>query len=149
MKHFPFSFSGVGCSLQYLCDNTKEMILDEFDRKFKEASCHLTQTVPFSRCLSVAEREINELTKGSGRKLIKSGTPKRLWDDCKELESYTRLNTAHSIYKLDGEVPETIMSGEMSDISQSCELEWFDWVMFQDKMALYPDDHLKWGDTWT
>ena len=36
---------------------------------------------------NAAKREIKELKKGSGRKLIKSGTPIRLWDDCLELES--------------------------------------------------------------
>ena len=77
-----------------------------------------------------SKREVKELKKGSGRKLIKSGIPKRLWDDCLELESFIRSNTAHGIYKLDGEVPETIMYSEMSDISQFCEFKWFAWVMF-------------------
>ena len=35
------------------------------------------------------------------------------------------------------------MSGETSDISQFCKLEWFKWVMFQDKTAPLPDDMLK------
>ena len=35
-----------------------------------------------------SQREIKELKKGSGRKLIKYGNPKRVWDDCLELESY-------------------------------------------------------------
>ena len=73
-----------------------------------------------------AEREIKELKKGFGRKLIKFGAPKRLWDDCLELESYKRSNTAHDIYKLDGKVPETIMSDKALDISQFCEFEWFE-----------------------
>ena len=85
--------------------------------------------------------------KGSSWKLIKSGTPKRLWDDCLKLESYIRSNTAHGIYKLDGEVPETIMSRDTSKISQFCEFEWFEWVMFSDKMATYPNYHFKLGDT--
>ena len=92
-----------------------------------------------------AKKEIKELKKGSSRKLIKSGTPKRLWDDCLKLESYKRSNPAHSIYKLDEIVPETIMSGKMSDISQFCEFEWFEWVMFWDKTAPYPNDHFRLG----
>ena len=81
--------------------------------------------------LNAAKQEI-EVKKGFGRKMIKSRTSKILWDDCLELESYIRPNNAHSIYKLDGEVPETIMSREMSDISQFYEFDWFIWVMFQD-----------------
>ena len=111
-------------------DNVKEMVLDEFNMKLKEALCHLKQTEPFTPWLNAAEREIKGLKKGSGRKLIKSGAPKRLWDDCLELESYIRSNIAHGTYKLDGEVPETIMSGKTSNISQFCEFEWFERVMF-------------------
>ena len=37
------------------------------------------------------------------------------------------------------------MSGENSDINQFCELEWFQWVMFRDETAPFPDDALKSG----
>ena len=63
-------------------------------------------------------------------KLIKSVAPKRLWDDCLKLESCIRSNIAHSIYKLNGKVPETSMSREACNISQFCDLEWFEWVIF-------------------
>ena len=80
--------------------------------------------------LTLNEREIKKLKKGSDKKFIKSGTSKRLWDDCLELESYIRSNTADGIYKLDEEVPETIMSDKTSNIGQLFEFEWFKWVMF-------------------
>ena len=85
---------------------------------------------PYTPWSNDAEREINELKKGAGHKLLQSRAPKLLWDDCFELEAYNRSNTAHEIYKLDGEVSETVMPGETSDISQFCKLELFEWVMF-------------------
>ena len=63
------------------------------------------------------EREIKELKKVAGHKMLQSRAPKHLWDDCLEWEAYIRSNTAHEIYKLDVEV-ETVTSGETSDISQ-------------------------------
>ena len=45
-------------------------------------------------------------------------TPKRLLDVCLELESYIMSNTAHGIYKLDGEVPQK-MSRETSFVNMS------------------------------
>ena len=54
-----------------------------------------------------------------------------------------RSNTARGIYKLDGKVPKSVMSGETSNTSQFCDFEWFEWVMFQDEMALYLDDYFK------
>ena len=61
------------------------------------------------------------------------------------MEAYIRSNIAHEIYKLDGEVPKTVMSGETSDISQFCKLEWLKWIMFQDETAPFPADVLKLG----
>ena len=113
--------------LTIICDNAKEMNLGEFNRKLKEASCHLRQVEQFTPWLNAAKREIKEPKKGSSRKCIKSGIPKRPLDDYLELESYIRSNMAHGIYKLNGEVPDMKMSGETLNISQFCEFEWFEW----------------------
>ena len=123
MRHCPFYFSGKGVPPAIIYDSAKEMIFGKFNRKLKEALCHLRQTEQFSPCWN-AERKMKELKKSSGRKLIKSGTSKRLWYD------YIRSTTAHGIYKLDGEVPEKIMYKETFDKSQFCEFELFEWVMF-------------------
>ena len=95
-----------------ICNNFKEMNLSEFKRR-----CHLRQTEQFTPWLDAAEKKIKELKKGSCWKLIRTGAPKRLLDNCLEPESYIRSNTAYGIYKLDGELPETIMSGETSTTS--------------------------------
>ena len=63
------------------------------------------------------EREIKEKRKEAGCKILQSRAPKCLWDDCLKLGAYIRANTAHDIYKLNGEVPKTVMSGETSDVS--------------------------------
>ena len=117
----------------------------EFNKKLKEALCHLRQTESFTPWLNAVKPEIKEVRKGSNRKLITFGAPERLCDNCFELLSYIRSNTAHNIFKMDGEVLETIFSWETSDISQFCEFEWFEWVLFQDEMAPNLDDHFKLG----
>ena len=121
------------------------MIQVKFHQKLKEAACHLKQLEPYTPWSNAAEREIKELKNGADHELLWSRAPKHLWDDYLELEDYIRSNTAHKIYKLDGEVPKTVMSGETSDISQLCKLEWFKWVMFQEETALSLDDVLKLG----
>ena len=63
------------------------------------------------------ERELKENKNGVGHILLRSRAPKILWDDSLELEDYIRSNIAHEIYKLDREVPKTMMSGKTSDIS--------------------------------
>ena len=127
------------------CYNAKELIQGKFHQKFKDAACHLKQLEAYTPWSNAAERKIKEVKKGASCKLLRTRAPKHLWDNCLELEAYIRPNTAHEIYKLDRKVTQTVMSGETSDISQFCELEWFEWVMFQNETAPFPEYVLKLG----
>ncbi len=73
---------------------------------------------PSSPWQNAAECKIKELKKGAGRKLLLTNMPWRLWDDCFKYKAYVRSHMAHDIFKLDREVPKTIMSGETANISQ-------------------------------
>ena len=68
--------------------------------------------------------------------MLKSGSPKALWDHHIDLEALIRSHTALDIYGLEGQVPETFMSSQMGDISSLCEFEWFEWVMFCSRRKL-------------
>ena len=57
--------------------------------------------------------------------MLKSGSPKNLWDHCIELEEIILSHTDLDIYGLEGQVPETVISGKTGDISSLCEFEWF------------------------
>ena len=46
---------------------------------------------------------------------------------------------------IDGEVPETVMEGQASNISHICEFSWYLWVMFCDGLVQYPADNLLLG----
>ena len=48
----PPLFQQDGVPPAIICDNAKEMILDEFNKKLKEALCHLRQTEPFTPWLN-------------------------------------------------------------------------------------------------
>ncbi len=74
--------------------------------------------------------------------MIKTGSPKCLWDHCLELKAYVRSCTSNDIYMTAGQVPETIMTGNTADISHIAEFRWYDWVMFCSKEPSYPDDKL-------
>ena len=133
-------FKRDGVPPAIIVDGSKEQTLGEFRRKAREADCHVKQTEPYSPWQNAAEGGIRELKRGVARKMVKTKSPKKLWDDCLELEAYIRSNTAHDIFELNGEVPETIVSGETSDISQFCELEWYEWVYFRDTSVQFPED---------
>jgi hypothetical protein len=71
--------------------------------------------------------------------MMKTGSPKVLWDHCIELEALVHSNTSTYIYMTNGKVPETIMTGSTADISHICEFAWFDWVMFRDNIPTFPE----------
>ena len=57
-----------------------------------------------------------------------------------ELEAKIRSNTALDIYELEGQVPETILSGMTADISPYVEHEWYEWIKYYDIKASFPED---------
>jgi hypothetical protein len=139
-------FKRDGVPPKIIVDGSKEQTKGIFQKKMREADCWMKQTEPYSPWQNAAEGVILHLKQGAGRKMVKTQTPKKkLWDDCLEMESLIRSNTAHDIYELGGEVPETIMSGETSDISQLCELGWYEWCKFRDVVAPFPQDKMKLG----
>ena len=77
--------------------------------------------------------------------MLRSGSPKKLWDHSLELEGAVRSHTCLDIYALDGQVPETVMMGQTADISHLCEYEWFDWVMYYEPVNGYPNDKVTIG----
>jgi hypothetical protein len=99
-------------------------------------------TEPYSPWQQAAEGCIREIKRGSSRKMIRTGSPKPLWDHCLELEALVRSCTCNDIYMTPGQVPETIMTGSTADISHITEFGWYDWVMYRDNIPSYPDDKL-------
>ena len=71
--------------------------------------------------------------------MVRTGSPKRIWDNALEFEFYMRSNTALGIYLLQGVVPETVILGGTSDISQFCEHGFYDWVIFRYEPIQCPD----------
>jgi hypothetical protein len=55
--------------------------------------------------------------------MVRSKSPRRLWDHTIELASLVRSHMALDLLKLNGQVPETIMMGQTADISFICEHE--------------------------
>ena len=75
--------------------------------------------------------------------MVWAGAPKAMWADGIEYEAYIQSNTVWDIYMIQGETPETVMSGETSDISQLCELGFYEWIMFQEEPnhAQFPENN--------
>ena len=128
-----------GVPLRIIMDGSKEQTMGLFCRKAKEMGIHIKQTEPPSPWQNAAELAIHKLKKGAGCKATKAKSPNKLWDHALELESYIRSNTAIAHPELDGQVPETIMSGQAVDISPFAALGWYQWIKYYDTVQGYPE----------
>jgi hypothetical protein len=93
----------------------------------------------------MGEGGVQELKRGVGRQMMRSGCPKRLWDDCLIREAYVRSNTAIGIFGLEGQVPESRVKGEIADISTIAEYGWYEWVKYRDTAASFPVSKIQLG----
>ena len=80
--------------------------------------------------MQAAEGSIWELKRGVSWLMIRTGSPKQLWDHCIILQALIPSCTTNSMYMTAGQVPETIMTGDTADISRICQFGWYDWVMY-------------------
>jgi hypothetical protein len=122
-----------------IMDGSKEQTLGDFRSKARQADCQIKQTEPYSPFSNAAEGAIREVKRSAGRKMVVSRCPKKLWDHCLELEALIQSHTALNSYELQGQVPETIVSGQTADISVLVEYEWFEWVKFRDNPTAFPE----------
>ena len=128
-----------------IMDGSGEQTQGKFRHKCRQAGTHVKQTEPYTPFSNAAEGTIRELKRGAGRDMVRSRAPKRLWDDCLERQALVRSSTAHDIYSLDGQVPETMIKGETADISSVALFQWYEWVMFRDTSVKFPADNMVLG----
>jgi hypothetical protein len=102
-------------------DGVNAHIQGGFQQKLREAGCHIKQTELHTPKSNAEEGSIRELKRGVGREMVRSGAPKRLWDDCLVRKAYVISSTALYILSLEGKVPDTIVKGQTSDISPLAE----------------------------
>jgi hypothetical protein len=77
--------------------------------------------------------------------MILTGAPKQLWDHCIELEDLICSHNVNDIHAMGGEVSKTIMKEGTGNISQTCKIGWYNWVMFRDTVNIFPDDKMVLG----
>ncbi len=97
-------------------DGLKEQCKGDFKKKLHEADCHARQTEPYSPWQQAAEGCIRELKCEVSHKMIKTGSPRVLWDHCIELEALICSSTSNNVYMTNGKVPETIMTGSTANM---------------------------------
>jgi len=124
-----------GVPTHFVMDNAKEQHMGEFRKKCRAFGSHVRQTDTYSAWQNEAESGIRELKRGTGRSMVTTQTPRKLWDHCTEWKSKVISRTARGHYKLQSQVPETIITGQTEDISNLAEYGWYEWVKFHDYIS--------------
>ena len=132
-------FQRDGVPVKIIMDGAKEQVMGKFRKKCREAGSHVHQLEPHTPWANFAETCNKELKNGLAREMFPKKIPKRLWDDIAEPLAYYQSFTWNSRFINNGEVPETIISGETPDISAWCQHELWEWVMFRDTAVKFPE----------
>ena len=119
--------------------------LDGFKRKLREAGSSFHALEGDSQWGNAAETRVREAKRRSGRMMVRAGCPLKLWDHALEHSCRLESATAKDIYKLNGQVPETMLRGDTFDISELCQYGFYDWIKFREPGATYPDDEMPYG----
>jgi hypothetical protein len=88
-------------------DGAKAQNEGEFRSKLCDAGCHIKQTGPHTQFSNMGEGAVRELKKVEGREILRSGCPKRFWNDYIIREAYARSHTSLDMYGLEAQVPES------------------------------------------
>jgi hypothetical protein len=91
------------------------------------------------------EGAVRELKKGVARQMLRSGCPKRFWDDCIIREAYVRSHNSLDMYGLEVQFPESKIKVETVQISTISEYAWYEWVKFRDTAAKFPVSKIQLG----
>jgi len=122
----------VGVPTHFVMDNSREQTMGRFRKKARSFGCGIRQVDTYSAWQNDAEGGVREIKKGTGRAMVRSGAPQGLWDHCAELQAKIISHTARGHYKLQNQVPETMLTGQTADISPLAEYGWYDWVIYWD-----------------
>ena len=79
---------------------------------------------------NIAESVIRELKRTYRYTMTAKNVPEILWDRCIEWCAKVRSLTALNLRVLDGQVPETMMTGDTADVSHMVESGFFDYVWY-------------------
>jgi len=128
-------FKRAGFPKVLIPDVAKELTEGEFRRKARKAQVPIHPVEAYTPNATKAEDGVRELKRAYRRTMAATNTPGVLWDLCLQYHSRVRCLTALNIRELDGEVPDTLMFGDTSDISALAEFAWYDYVWY-----LSPED---------
>jgi hypothetical protein len=130
----------VGIPKELVLDGARAETQGEFGKIMKEYKIKPRTSEPYSGWQNRAEASIWEIKRGIKRTMQWTQMPKHLWDYCGEWVAAVRWLTAHNLPGLDGSVPDEVVEGNMPDIAEYAQFDWYEYVWCHDPMVQFPGD---------
>ena len=70
--------------------------------------------------------------------MVRTDSPIVFWDYCLERRVLIENSSAKDNFLLKGAVPHSVMTGEMTDISNLCNFQWYEWIKFRKPGEQFP-----------
>ena len=139
-------FKEIGVPLKMVMDGAKAQVSGETKKICDEVGCQINELEKYTPASNRAERMIQQLKLETRRDMKLAGSPLVLWCYCVDRRSEIIACCARNNYNLDGQVPRTYMTGELTDISHVCNFKWYKWVKFRrigpEAAYPFPTEHL-------
>jgi hypothetical protein len=135
----------VSIPKELISDGARAETAGRFAEVAKEYRVKQRTTEAYSGWQNRAEASIREIKRGIKRAMLRSRSPKRLWDFCGQWVAAIRRLTAHDISGLHDRVPSEAIEGNTPDISEYAQFDWYEYVWYLDPAVQFPDDAKKLG----
>lgn len=131
-------FKEVGVPLHLICDGAAEQVAGDARILCDEAGCTVVELEAGTPQANRAERYIQMVKNESKTDMFESDSPQVLWCYCVERRCEIIRSVARNNHLLQGQVPETKMTGRICDISHISEFGWYEWCIYLQQEIPFP-----------
>ena len=136
----------IGKPLKLLMDGAQVQIGTHttFKKVIRQYNIDYHISEPYRHNENPVEGNIRELKKRWYRIMVKRGVPKRFWDYGLIWVAETGNFTVNGAPSSNGLPPESLITGEVPEISAYLEFDFYDWVEFRENAGLGPSSIGRW-----
>ena len=137
-------FKETGVTTKLVVDGARAQVQGKARDLCHKASCNVIELEKDTPASNRAERFIQILKNGSKKDMASSDSPLVFWCYCIERRAMIENACAKDNFLLKGNSPHSMMTGEVTDISNLCNFKWYEWVKFRKpgEPYPYPTEHL-------
>ena len=111
-------FNNDGVPPKIVMGGTREQVMGKSKDFCQDATVQVQRIEYNTPWENRAEGAVRQNKIDARRATNKQACPARLWDYCSELQEKIRCHTMHDIPTINGQVPETMVTGNTADISE-------------------------------